>query len=96
MTLITEKSIGLDGNTFAERREELRRKALLPARLVFNDGRSTLSGTIRNLSGSGARIGFCDFCAMPARFMLQLGREPRLRPAVIRWRTLTEIGVTFL
>lgn len=95
MTPITDKSIGLDGRVFAERRGTLRRRVLKGARLVFGNRQCTLVGTARDLSSAGARIRFGDICAVAERFVLEIdGEAPR--QAEVRWRSLTEVGVAFV
>ncbi|EKF20860.1 hypothetical protein [Nitratireductor pacificus] len=95
MMAITEKSIGLDSKVFPERRGALRRRVLKGARLRWKDGFCTLAGTMRDQSETGARIRFGDICAVPADFMLEIAGGGKPRRARIRWRSLTEIGVTF-
>ena len=54
MSPITEKSIGVDGAVFAERRAALRRRVLKGATVSFNNGYSSFECVVRNQS-EGAR-----------------------------------------
>lgn len=94
MMRITEKSIGLDGKVFPERRGALRRRVQKHARVHFSEGRCTLLGMMLDQSEHGARIRFGDICAMPEIFDLEIEGSDRPRRATIRWRSLTEIGIT--
>jgi len=96
MDTITEKSIGLDGNVFAERRTTPRRRVLKGARLSFNKGYGALECTVRNESGTGALLVFGETAAVPASFDLTISGSDGLRPARVRWRTPTLVGVEFL
>ena len=78
-----------------ERRAAPRRKALKGVTLSFNGGHSTFEGVARNLSETGARLSFCETFAVPGEFMVRLSDDAAWRPAVARWRTLTDIGIDF-
>ncbi|MBX3572979.1 MAG: PilZ domain-containing protein [Mesorhizobium sp.] len=79
----------------AERRLAGRRKALKSVTISFNAGTSTFEGVARNLSETGARLSFCETFAIPGEFLVRFGGEIGWRPAVARWRTMTDIGVAF-
>lgn len=97
MLTITEKSIGLDGRVFAERRARLRRRAPpgLRARLHMDGGRWLLLGMVLDESGAGARIRFGDICPVPQCFELEIEGRETGRRASVRWRKLTEIGIAY-
>jgi hypothetical protein len=78
-----------------ERRAAPRRKALKGVTLSFNGGMSTFDGVARNLSETGARLSFCETFALPTEFMVRFSNDAGWRPAVARWRTLTDIGIGF-
>ncbi|WP_367718621.1 PilZ domain-containing protein [Nitratireductor sp. GISD-1A_MAKvit] len=78
-----------------ERRHEPRDAVARRARLFWNNGACMLPGMVRDLSESGARIRFGDICAVPDEFYVEIEGSDRVRPAAIRWRSLTEIGVAF-
>lgn len=95
MEPITTKSIGLDGAVFEERRRDQRHRVFKGGALRFNRGYGALECVVRNLSARGARLSFGDTAAVPSRFDLQVSGEGEARPAQVRWRTLTDVGVEF-
>ena len=82
MDAITEKSIGLDGQVFAERRVAARRRVLKGAKLTFN-------------KGYGALLAFGETAAVPPSFALAINGEEAGRQARVRWRSPTLVGVAF-
>ncbi|MFC3705421.1 PilZ domain-containing protein [Devosia honganensis] len=78
-----------------DNRAAQRHRTLKGARIVINDGFSTFDCTIRNLSGTGAKLQVASALGIPERFGLKLedGRQFSCETA---WRTDTEIGVRFL
>lgn len=95
MEPIAEKSIGVDGEVFAERRATLRRRSLKPAILSFNKGFSTFECIVRNLSEKGAMLSLGETFALPSTFVVRLdGMAPRT--AQVRWRTTSSVGVEFV
>lgn len=95
MTPITEKSIGIDGEVFADRRSGDRRRVLKGARLSFNKGYGAFECVARNLSDGGARLVFGETSAIPSAFSLLIAGEDAPRPATVRWREMTALGVSF-
>lgn len=95
MDAITEKSIGLDGEVFAERRAAQRRRVLKGARLSFNNGYGALECLVRNESENGALLAFGETAGVPAAFELTVNGRGAPRPARARWRTQTLVGVEF-
>ncbi|MBX3570214.1 MAG: PilZ domain-containing protein [Rhizobiaceae bacterium] len=95
MTPITEKSIGIDGEVFADRRTGDRRRVLKGGRLSFNNGFGAFECVVRNLSARGARLSFGDTSAVPNAFDLLITGEDKARSATVRWREMTAIGVAF-
>ena len=96
MDAITEKSIGLDGDVFSDRRAEHRRKVLKGAVLTFNRGFGTFECIVRNQSDTGARLSFGDTSAVPNVFDLEIVGSEVKRQAQVRWRSITAIGVALL
>ncbi|MDQ6433570.1 PilZ domain-containing protein [Mesorhizobium sp. LHD-90] len=94
MTPIVEKSIGIDGEVFADRRQEDRRRVFKGARLTFNKGYGAFECVVRNVSESGARLVFGDTSAIPSHFDLLMSGEERARKATVRWRSVTALGVS--
>ena len=78
-----------------EKRSASRRKVLKGAHAVFNDGRSTISCIVRNLSDDGALLRFDSVIGLPDAFVLALSDGTR-RACAIQRRSGTEVGVTFL
>jgi hypothetical protein len=95
MEPITEKSIGIDGQVFADRRSIERRRVLKGARLSFNKGYGAFECLVRNVSDSGARLTFGDSSAVPSQFDLLISGDDVARRATVRWRTMTALGVSF-
>lgn len=95
MDVITEKSIGIDGEVFAERRANPRRRVLKGATLSFNKGYGALQCVVRNESGRGALLAFGDTAAVPAAFDLTIKGKDGSCAARVRWRTMTAVGVEF-
>jgi hypothetical protein len=83
------------GPISVERRLMSRHRVLKGATVSFNGGTSTFEGVVRNLSQTGARLSFCETFAIPSEFLVKFGGDLGWRPAVSRWRSMTDIGVTF-
>jgi len=71
-----------------------RQRTLKGARIVMNDGFSTLDVLVRNLSETGARLKVSSIVGIPDRFELRFddGRQFNCRTV---WRRTDEIGVSF-
>ena len=95
MSPITEKSIGVDGAVFPERRAELRRRVLKGATVSFNSGYSSFECVVRNRSEGGARLSLAETFALPKHFWLTVAGERPAR-AEIRWSSMTAVGVEFI
>ena len=76
-----------------ERRNAPRHRTLKTGLIVFNDGRSTLTCVVRNLSDTGALLRVENSAGVPQGFALRLDQKVIGCTAVRR--TLTEIGVRF-
>ena len=77
------------------RERVVRMRTILGARAVFNDGRSTLDCTIRNMSSTGAKLTFVSTVGLPDVFVLEIPSQGRTIKAVVRWRSETNAGVHF-
>lgn len=95
MLPITEKSIGLDGKVFIDRRLSMRRRSLKGAKVAYDSDRGVLECTVRNQSATGARLSFDDASAVPRQFELVVTGEDAFRRATVRWRSQTTLGVSF-
>ena len=92
MMPITEKSIAIDGEVFADRRGAVRQRAFKGASISFNRGYGAVECVVRNLSADGAKLAFGDTLAVPPKFSLRIsGEEPR--EAEVCWRSPREVGV---
>jgi hypothetical protein len=78
----------------SEKRRATRYKTLKGARITFNNGRSTIDCTVRNLSSTGARLQVTSVVGVPNAFILRMGEaEPKY--CRVMWRALKELGVQF-
>lgn len=93
MDVISEKSIGVDGTVFPERRSETRRRVFKGAVVHFNHGYSSFECVVRNRSARGAKLAFGEALAVPNQFSLQIAGEDAPVTAHVRWRSGTMIGV---
>jgi hypothetical protein len=79
-----------------ERRATPRHRTLKGATLEFNRGFGAFECVVRNLSEGGARLVFGDTLGVPTRFDLRIGPDGEWRPALVRWRGLTDLGIAFV
>ena len=96
MEAITQNSIGLDGEVFAERRGARRHKVLKGATLRFNRGYGALECRVRNLSDTGARLAFGETAAVPPEFDFLLTGTDKAVRATVRWRGMEDVGIEFV
>lgn len=78
-----------------EVRASARKRTLLGAKIVFNDGRSIFDCLVRNLSDTGAMIQIENPLAAPDSFSLQLS-DHRLLACKVRWRKINSMGIEFV
>ena len=78
-----------------EGRVAIRKRTLLGAKIIFNDGHSVFDCLIRNLSDTGAMIQIENPLAAPNAFKLQLS-DDRLLACAVRWRKINSMGVEFI
>ena len=76
-----------------EHRTAPRHRTLKAGLIVFNDGRSTISCIVRNMSDSGALLKVQISAGIPDSFTLRFDQKS-VGCVVVR-RTLTELGVRF-
>ena len=79
-----------------EARQGERVRALLRARIIFNNQNSTIDCTIKNISTSGAKIELSNTASVPADFDLEIPQRGRTYRARIVWRDAEALGVTFI
>ncbi|MBN9071331.1 MAG: PilZ domain-containing protein [Rhizobiales bacterium] len=78
-----------------ERRCAVRQRVLKRAVLSFNRGFSTFECLVRNMSDSGARLSLAETFSLPGALTFSMdGAEAR--EAVVRWRTETAVGISFV
>ena len=79
-----------------ETRRSERVRSLLRARIVFNNGSSTVDCTVKNISSHGAKIAIAHSLSVPAEFDLEVPQRGRTFRAKMMWRAADSIGVEFL
>ena len=77
-----------------EQRQAKRHRTLKGGKIVFNDGRSTISCTVRNLSETGALLRVESVIGIPEMFELLIAGAESRRASVVR-RTAKELGIRF-
>lgn len=78
----------------SDKRSDQRHRTLKGGLIVFNDGHSTISCTIRNLSESGAQLKVASVVGIPDSFVLKLN-EGGTAAAIVAWRKADVLGVKF-
>lgn len=77
-----------------ENRGAPRNRVLKGGKIVFNEGRSVISCTVRNLSASGALLKVDTVVGVPNEFHVIIGEDVARAARTIR-RTATELGIVF-
>ena len=93
MTHITERSIGVGGEVFPDRRGEQRRRVFKGAVLRIDGGYASSECVVRSLSDHGARLCFGDALAIPQQFQMRMSDEVAFRQVEVRWRRGGDVGV---
>jgi hypothetical protein len=78
-----------------EKRSVPRHRVLKGAIIVFNERRSTIDCTVRNLSTMGALLVVTSVVGVPDSFDLQISDGVKHSCRVVR-RTPTQLGIEFL
>jgi len=78
-----------------ERRGAQRHRTLKGGSIVFNEGRSAIDCTVRNLSEIGANLRVTSVVGIPDEFILQMS-DKTTRDCRVSWRKATELGVAFV
>ena len=81
--------------TAQNNRISARKRTLLGAKIIFNDGHSVYDCLVRNLSDTGAMIQIENPLAAPNTFNLQLS-DNRVLACEVRWRKINSMGVQFV
>ena len=80
----------------SERRDKSRQRRLHGAKIVFNNGSSSIDCIVRDLSATGARLEVASPIGIPEWFDLRIDRSGACYAAKVAWRTSKQIGVMFL
>jgi hypothetical protein len=78
-----------------ERRESHRSRTYRGGKILFNNRRSVIDCTIRNLSPEGACLQVESVVGVPAEFDLLVDGEEAPRPCRLRWQSDHRVGVEF-
>jgi hypothetical protein len=79
-----------------EHRHVPRKRTLKGGRIVFHEGQSTITCTIRDLSLLGAKLEVTSSVGIPDEFTLAFDDRSPMRNCVVRRRTPTILGVEFV
>lgn len=90
MKVDTPVAKGIEG-----RRSE-RVRSFLRARILFNNGASTIDCTIKNISAHGAKIDVDHAMSVPSEFDLEVPQRSRTYRARMMWRAADSVGVEFI
>jgi hypothetical protein len=77
-----------------DHRAAQRHRTLKGGLIVINDGFSTFKCTVRNLSGTGARLKVAGIIGIPDSFQLVMDDGHKFACSIV-WKTESEIGVKF-
>ncbi|MGB3502255.1 MAG: PilZ domain-containing protein [Mesorhizobium sp.] len=76
----------------AERRGAHRNRVFKRGTVRFNKGYGALECTVKNQSADGALLVMGETTGVPTTFDLVIG-DDAARPALLRWRSATAVGV---
>lgn len=79
-----------------ERRDARRHRTLRSGRIIFNNGFSVLTCTVRDLSDTGAQLQFSSLVGIPHEFELAIDAAPHGRMCRVAWRKEGRMGVAFI
>jgi hypothetical protein len=97
LELAEMQSDGLTGDASASDTSRVpRRRALLAARIVFNNGDSTVDCQARDVSSKGARLALDGSAMLPQEFELRFLKQGDSRRVRLVWQRGTDIGVRYL
>jgi hypothetical protein len=78
-----------------EKRRESRARTLRAARIVFNQRRSVIDCTVRNLSTVGACLNVASTLGIPENFEVLFDVDTVPRPCHMVWHKEKQIGIEF-
>lgn len=79
-----------------DKRQDQRRRTFKGGKIFFNDDRSVIDCTVKNLSQSGAALLVESTIGIPSEFNLLISPEHVLKACKVVWKTETQIGVSFV
>lgn len=79
----------------SERRKAIRHRTLKSAKIIFNNGRSTIDCLVRNQSEVDARLKIATVVGLPDQFELSIMGGP-LRACRTIWHSSQELGVAYI
>jgi len=80
----------------SERRKAQRSRTFKGGKIVFNDGRSVIDCTIKNLSPTGAALRIESTIGIPDDFKLVISPDNMTKACRVVWRKEDQIGVAFV
>jgi hypothetical protein len=78
-----------------EKRQFQRRRTLLNATALFNDGQFSFPCNIRDISEGGMKLNISDTFVLPDTFELHVPSQRALHQVRLRWRRAEDVGVAF-
>lgn len=78
-----------------ERRRQSRTRTLKSARILFNQHRSVINCTVRNISAGGACLSVASVVGIPERFDVLFEADQSIRSCRMVWHKEKQIGVEF-
>jgi hypothetical protein len=79
-----------------DRRANPRQRRLHGAKIVFNNGSSSIDCVVRDISSTGARLDVVSPIGIPEWFDLRMDRDGARYSSQVAWRSGKQIGVMFL
>ena len=78
-----------------DQRRQTRARTLKSARILFNDHRSVIDCTVRNLSPTGACLNVASALGIPERFDVMFDSDQTVRACRMVWHKEKQVGVEF-
>jgi PilZ domain len=78
-----------------DQRRQTRARTLKSARILFNDHRSVIDCTVRNLSPTGACLNVASALGIPERFDVMFDADQSIRACRMVWHKEKQLGVEF-
>lgn len=79
-----------------ERRAHPRHRVLKRVKAVFNSNSSVVDCVMRDISLGGARLACAQATHLPDTLILVFPAEREMRDVRVAWRSVNELGVSFL